>query len=207
MEIKPTLFTTEHTIHFELEKTMIPDNEKVDKLITLYDINKKQLTFAKEIFDQLKKLNLNIDPQIFNDLKSLFDISEEKHEIGTLSGGESELGDENLKEIFGAKKKGFVKKNEKGFLVEVYFSNTSDKSWPEKSIEFKIDDDYSDIKWEEITYPPYEIFVQKNGDFYFLLNKMSKPGKYIVPFDVYFEGVKLKDTQLKLNIEIPEPDD
>ena len=208
MEIRPTLFATEYPIHFELEKKMIPENEKVNKLITLYDIEKTHLAIAKEIFDQLKKLNLNIDPQIFDDLKSHFDICEEKPEIGTLGGGDSELEDEKLKAIFGLKKKkGFIKQNDKGFIAEVYFSNTSDKAWPEKSIEFKINDDNLDIKCEEITYPPYEIAIQQSGEFYFLFNKNSKPGQYILLFDVYFEGVKLKDTQLKLKIEIPEPDD
>jgi hypothetical protein len=66
MELDPSLFVKRHTIRFELIKEMIPEKEKDDKLLELYDINKKQKNLAQELYALLKPLKGRIDQKVID---------------------------------------------------------------------------------------------------------------------------------------------
>lgn len=214
LELEAMLFAKKRYINFDLIKEMIPDEEKNDSLITLYNVSKSHIKMAKEILSFLQNPNLNINLKILEDLKSNFDIIDNDNDKEN-DYGFSEFEDEELKQIFSKSKEktaklkplsqyGFNSKKENGYIVEVYFRNKTKKSWPENSFRFVLDSKNSDIQCEEIKYPSYEIGVGTQWFFYLLFDEKIKPESYNLVFDVYFQGAKLKGAQFKLEVTIPD---
>ena len=74
MRLEVALFFGTYTIDFELDKVMIPENEKDEMLNKLYNRNKEKLNFAKELFVQFHS-NANLYKNILDILSANFDMS------------------------------------------------------------------------------------------------------------------------------------
>ena len=74
MQLEVALFFRTYTIDFELDKVMIPENEKDEMLNKLYNRNKEKLNFAKELFVQFHS-NANLYKNILDILSANFDMS------------------------------------------------------------------------------------------------------------------------------------
>ena len=74
MRLEVALFFKTYTIDFELDKVMIPENEKDEMLNKLYNRNKEKLNFAKELFVQFHS-NANLYKNILDILSANFDMS------------------------------------------------------------------------------------------------------------------------------------
>ena len=187
-------FAGEEKIQFNLFRQMIPEEEKDSLMIKIYNINKANFKKAKNIFAFLKTQN-NIDKQILDSLKETFNLIEKPN---TLKDEEIK----QLKKIFGKKKRKTAKKDEKGYKVTYLFTNNSSISWKMGSIEFKMDANKSKIICQEINYPIFEIEPNQDGEFYFFFDGNQQPGEYCCFFDVFFNGTKLDNIQLELDVKI-----
>ena len=74
MRLEVALFFKTYTIDFELDKVMIPEDEKDEMLNKLYNRNKEKLNFAKELFVQFHS-NANLYKNILDILSANFDMS------------------------------------------------------------------------------------------------------------------------------------
>ena len=74
MRLEVALFFRTYTIDFELDKVMIPEDEKDEMLNKLYNRNKEKLNFAKELFVQFHS-NANLYKNILDILSANFDMS------------------------------------------------------------------------------------------------------------------------------------
>lgn len=201
MKMKATLFARGIEFTVKLKKEMIPENEKDDKLLALYQIEKKQIAKAKEWYSVLKDIKDDLDPEIFANFKEHFDLRD-KNEVKI----QKELDDDQLKRIFAQVKEG--KKDDRGYEVKFLNKNEDkNKSWPEGYIEFRMATNDPNIRCKEIIYPQKEIAVGEKGYFYFVFDEDTKPGEYSLIFDVYVGGFKLKDTQFLLQVVIPEEEE
>lgn len=224
MELEVSFFVKKYKINFELYKEMIPENEKDDQLINLYNINKQELIFAKEMFSFLKSYKGNIDKKIFEDLKENFDLGEEKELVNSkslindsninldksdLSNSGIEVHDDQIKKNFGRRRNGTLikeRKENEDYIFQVTIKNKTEKLWDENFIKFQLDNNSSKIKCKDITYFFYENEGGQNGIFQFHFDAKSSPGTYKCFFDVFIDGKKLDGTQFQLKIEIPEQD-
>ena len=66
MEMDVMLFATPYKLEFQLYREMIIEEEKDQKLIELYELNKEKLKKLKEIFSSIKKENGNLKNDLFN---------------------------------------------------------------------------------------------------------------------------------------------
>ena len=194
MKLMISYFATDYEIHFELFKQMIPEEEKDSKLINLYTICKANSKIAKDIFSYLKNEN-NIDQQILDELKTNFNLIEEPFTFR-----EEDL--KMLKKNFCKTRKKAYKQNEKGYQISLSFNNHSKISLKKGSIEFKMDENKSNIKCKKIDYPIYSIDNNQNGDFDFFFDGNLEPGEYRCFFDVFINGIKLEDSQFELDVKI-----
>lgn len=203
--LKAALFEDIRNIKIELIKEMIPQKERDSMLLNLYEIHKKKLKQGKKIYEVLLKHKGKIEPKLFEELKSHFDIVDEPKYLGGVDNQNvDEIEDETLKMLFSGKaKRGKYLEDKKGFVME--FKNKSQIPFPENFIKFKISEN-SPIICKEIVYPNYEIDVNQRGEFIFIFDEMGKTGEFILNFDVFVGGKKLKDTQFKLKVYIEESD-
>lgn len=229
MEFKVSLFVESYIVEFELYKEMIPENEKDDKLIQLYNIDKNQLKIAKEMMKFLKANHINLDQNLLDEYLANFDLSGESYDDNNINNNinyqyvnppspqnnqeenlkliEPELDDEELRANFNKMKKGINVKDEEGYKIGITFENKTSIPWDIDSIKFQIDENNSQILCEKIIYPIFTIDIGYSGDFYFLFNKNTKPGKYKCKFYVFFKGKKIKDTLLQLKLKIKEEEE
>ena len=194
MKLIISYFATDYEIHFDLFKQMIPEEEKDSQLINLYTINKKKAKIAKNLFRYLKNEN-NIDKQILDELKATFNLIEEPFTFR-----EEDL--KILKNIFGKKRKKFLEKE--GYHISLSIKNKSEFTLKEGSVEFKLDENKSNIKCKKIDYPTYEIANNQDGDFDFFFDGNLKPGEYSCFFDVFINGTKLDNTKFELHVIVKQ---
>ena len=216
MELEVLLFVKKYNFSLDLNKKMIPEEEKDDQLINLYEINKRKLKFAKEMYSFLKSQG-NIDKKIFDALKENFDLDDgaeannqiiEVHDIQLKI--KYQVDDEKLKAIFIKEKKGFLNKDRKeneDYMFQMELKNKTDNPWPQDFVKFKLDEKKSKIFCKNIVYPFYETDAGQKGLFEFYFDAKSKSGKYTCFFDVFINEEPLNDTQLKLKITIPEEEE
>ena len=194
MELDAKLFVKNHLIKFELKKQMIPENEKDDKLIELYKINKNTNDLAKELYALLKNIKGGIDNKIIDNFKENFDLNEvdEEEEIS-----------EYLTKYIKKKEDGFegdIFEKEEGCFAELNLRNRTNVIWKKGFIKLKLDENASDIICKEIIYPIYDIEKKKEGGIIFAFNRDVKPGTYKMSFDVFIYAKKLSDIKLVLNL-------
>ena len=222
MELQASLFAKTYKIHLELYKEMIPENEKNDQLINLYNINKRNLKLAKEIFLFFNSYKEGVDKKIIEDLKKNFDLDglvelnnnrEEEQNIKINLDDKSELVNSGIEVKENEIKKLFIKrkrpkinnrKDNEDYSFQLELKNKTKKLWDEDYIKFKLDKNSSNLYCKNITYFFYESESGQKGVFQFFFDVKSKPGEYICFFDVFIDGVKLDNTRLELKIEIPE---
>ena len=197
MELDPSLFVKRHTIRFELIKEMIPEKEKDDKLLELYDINKKQKNLAQELYALLKPLKGRIDQKVIDDLMENFDLHDKDNKVETLSDEFKKMLLENSNGY-----RGIIRKENGVYKAQVTLKNETSRCWKRGFIELKLDKNASQIQCSSIDYPIYDVEIGQELDLIFTLEKDIKIGKYKVVFDTYIDGELLKDVQFKLKINI-----
>ena len=74
MQLEVVLFIKAYKIDFELDKVMIPENEKDQMMNKLYNITKEKLNIAKKLFSQFHS-NQNLYNNILDMLSANFDMS------------------------------------------------------------------------------------------------------------------------------------
>jgi len=234
MELTVSLFAESFKVEFELHKEMIPECEKDDKLIELYNIDKNYLKTAKEMMKYLKANKINLEPNLFDKFNQNFDLSGDNDNKETITNNitnninvnnnnptsppnnnnenliliEPELEDKELQESFNKTKNGKkTKEDDKTYEYGITFSNQTSISWPKDSIKFKFDEKNSELSCKEIKYPEYDTPIKETIDFSFIFSKDIKYGKYKCYFDVFFKEKKLKDTRLTLKIHIKKKEE
>lgn len=216
MELDPSLFVKRHTIRFELIKEMIPEKEKDDKLLELYDINKKQKNLAQELYALLKPLKGRIDQKVIDNLMENFDLYDKDNKVDqpcsngdNMSYGDKDEKVETLSDEF--KKmllvnsngyRGIIRKENGVYKAQVTLKNETSRCWKRGFIELKLDKNASQIQCNSIDYPIYDVEIGQELDLIFTLEKDIKIGKYKVVFDTYIDGELLKDVQFKLKLNI-----
>ena len=209
MKLKVKLFCDEYTIDLPLYKEMIPENEKENKLLELYNIIKNQCKMGKEIYSLLKSCGRNIDKNLLNILKNNFDINDNsiKTEIKTDSGSQDEQINNDLKKTFNKTRNAHFqmpKKDDEDYFAQVIIKNYTNITWPENSIKLSIDKNKSNILCKNIIYPPFDIEPKKDGEISFYFDAKTEPKEYICTFDVYINGKQLKDAKFVLKVIIPQ---
>ena len=230
MELTVSLFAESFNVKFELHKEMIPENEKDDKLIQLYKIDKNHLKIAKEMMEYLKANNINLEPNLFDKCNQIFDFSGGKDNNNTITKNitnninnninvnnnnpppqqnnnnenliliEPELEDKELQACFNKKKTGQKTIIDGIIKYGIFFENKTSMLWHKDSIKLKFDENKSQLSCKEITYPDYDTGITQTCDIYFTFNEDIKYDKYKCYCDVFFNGKKLKDTRIKLII-------
>jgi hypothetical protein len=203
MEIKAYLFCDECTISLPLSKEMIPKDERNNKLIELYKINKNQIKIGKELYSYLKSYQGNFDRDILNNLKEIFDIVDNSN---VTNSGPEELKKELIK-IFNKMITANFKIEKQGFedyRAEVEIKNSTEVIWTKNSIQFKIDKNASTILCKNIIYPIYDIEPKHYGRFFFSFDAKVEPKEYTCSFDVYINGKQLNEAKFQLKVIIPQ---
>ena len=207
MEFKAILFNTEYIIPFKLQKKMLREEEKDDKLIKLYKINKMNLKIANLLYHELKPKE-DIYKKILDDLMANFDVKEKsENNTNNPSQNNNEVDKEyqaQIKKIFNKAKKVHPQKCEKGYQAVIILKNRSKKVWSSETFKFIMDEENSKtkLKCKEIEYPKYEIAQNQDGDFSFIFDENSPIGEYSCVFDVFIDGKKLEDAKLELTGKI-----
>ena len=203
MEIKAYLFCDECTISLPLSKEMIPKDERNNKLIELYKINKNQIKIGKELYSYLKSYQGNFDRDILNNLKEIFDIVDNSN---VTNSGPEELKKELIK-IFNKMITANFKMEKQDFedyRAEVEIKNSTEVIWTKNSIQFKIDKNASTILCKNIIYPIYDIEPKHYGRFVFSFDAKVEPKEYTCSFDVYINGKQLNEAKFQLKVIIPQ---
>ena len=209
MKLKVYLFCDEHTIDLPLYKEMIPENERDNKCLEIYNINKNQLKIGKEIYFLLKSCGKNIDRNLLNILKQNFDIVDNSNETETdsVSFPEDEEIYNGFKKTFNRKKTAHFKmqkKDDEDYFAQVRIKNYTNINWPKDSIKLIIDKNKSNILCKDIKYPPFDIEPKEDGEISFFFNAKTEPKEYTCTFDVYFNGKQLKEVKFELKVLIPQ---
>ena len=203
MEIKAYLFCNECIISLPLSKEMIPKDERNNKLIELYKINKNQIKIGKELYSYLKSYQGNFDRDILNNLKEIFDIVDNSD---VTNSGPEELKKELIK-IFNKMITANFKMEKQDFedyRAEVEIKNSTEVIWTKNSIQFKIDKNASTILCKNIIYPIYDIEPKHYGRFFFSFDPKVEPKEYNCSFDVYINGKQLNEAKFQLKVIIPQ---
>ena len=199
MILEVGLFATVFKIKFELYKEMIPENEKDEQLINLYNINKRKLKFAKKLLGLYEG---KIDQNIIEELRNIFDI-----ENNAANNNCAKTPFDEFKEILGKKKFGKIMKESndaKDIIFKVEIKNKTEKKLTPDNIKFKLDKKSSNAFCKDITFLFYEKDKYQKGIITFYFDEDTEPGEHKCIFDVFIEGKQLKDYQFILNITIPE---
>ena len=217
MKLDVINFATNYKINFALYREMIPCEEKDQKLLDLYVLNKKNLKTLKEFYSFLEKYKgkndeMPIAEDLVKKIKS-FDIPgietvNENDDIDNSDINNPDIKPERKQTI--AKKSKicpslqnkYIFKIDKGnFTIFLNLQNIYDFNWPVGKTHLKCDEENSNLKPLSFDEPPYEIEKQQDGDFKVYFNKDDiKPGKYICNLNLYVNGVKLEDSDIELNI-------
>lgn len=209
MKLKVYLFCDEDTIDLPLYKEMIPENERDNKCLEIYNINKNQLKIGKEIYSLLKSCGKNIDRKLLNILKQNFDIVDNSNETETdsVSFPEDEEIYNGFKKTFNRKKTAHFKmqkKDDEDYFAQVRIKNYTNINWPKDSIKLIIDKNKSNILCKDIKYPPFDIEPKEDGEISFFFDAKTEPKEYTCTFDVYFNGKQLKEVKFELKVLIPQ---
>jgi hypothetical protein len=199
MILEVRLFYDPYPITFELYKEMIPDNEKDEQLINLYNINKRKLKFAKKLLGLYEG---KIDQNIIEELRNIFDI-----ENNAANNNCAKTPFDEFKEILGKKKFGTIMKESndaKDIIFKVEIKNKTEKKLTPDNIKFKLDKKSSNAFCKDITFLFYEKDKYQKGIITFYFDEDTEPGEHKCIFDVFIDGKQLKDYQYILNITIPE---
>ncbi len=199
MILEVGLFATVFKIKFELYKEMIPENEKDEQLINLYNINKRKLKFAKKLLGLYEG---KIDQNLIEELINNFDLEPKTSNINS---GEIPIG--KLKDIFVKEKNGKLIKesnDSKDYIFKVEIKNNTKKELTTDNIKFELDEKSSDAYCKDITFLFYETDKGQKGIITFYFDNNTEEGKHICYFDVFIDGKQLEDTKFKLKITIPE---
>ena len=228
MRLEVALFFKTYTIDFELDKVMIPEDEKDEMLNKLYNRNKEKLNFAKELFVQFHS-NANLYKNILDILSANFDMSgviikninaNENNNIANNNSLENsninessileksdifedkEKFENRIKKIFKNKKGVNLKKTKDGNMAVLNLKNRTKTTWNIGFFKFKLvkieDNNSKSITLKNIDYPIYEIKPKEEGDFIFYFEEIKQPGDYKCIFDIYINGQKIDYAQLNL---------
>ena len=228
MRLEVALFFKTYTIDFELDKVMIPENEKDEMLNKLYNRNKEKLNFAKELFVQFHS-NANLYKNILDILSANFDMSgviiknintNENNNIANNNSLENsninessileksdivedkEKFENRIKKIFKNKKGVNLEKTKDGNMAVLNLKNRTKTTWNIGFFKFKLvkieDNNSKSLTLKNIDYPIYEIKPKEEGDFIFYFEEIKQPGDYNCIFDIYINGQKIDYAQLNL---------
>ena len=228
MRLEVALFFKTYTIDFELDKVMIPEDEKDEMLNKLYNRNKEKLNFAKELFVQFHS-NANLYKNILDILSANFDMSgviikninaNENNNIANNNSLENsninessileksdifedkEKFENRIKKIFKNKKGVNLKKTKDGNMAVLNLKNRTKTTWNIGFFKFKLvkieDNNSKSLTLKNIDYPIYEIKPKEEGDFIFYFEEIKQPGDYKCIFDIYINGQKIDYAQLNL---------
>jgi hypothetical protein len=228
MRLEVALFFKTYTIDFELDKVMIPENEKDEMLNKLYNRNKEKLNFAKELFVQFHS-NANLYKNILDILSANFDMSgviiknintNENNNIANNNSLENsninessileksdivedkEKLENRIKKIFKNKKGVNLEKTKDGNMAVLNLKNRTKTTWNIGFFKFKLvkieDNNSKSLTLKNIDYPIYEIKPKEEGDFIFYFEEIKQPGDYKCIFDIYINGQKIDYAQLNL---------
>jgi hypothetical protein len=228
MRLEVALFFKTYTIDFELDKVMIPENEKDEMLNKLYNRNKEKLNFAKELFVQFHS-NANLYKNILDILSANFDMSgviiknintNENNNIANNNSLENsninessileksdivedkEKFENRIKKIFKNKKGVNLEKTKDGNMAVLNLKNRTKTTWNIGFFKFKLvkieDNNSKSLTLKNIDYPIYEIKPKEEGDFIFYFEEIKQPGDYKCIFDIYINGQKIDYAQLNL---------
>ena len=228
MRLEVALFFKTYTIDFELDKVMIPENEKDEMLNKLYNRNKEKLNFAKELFVQFHS-NANLYKNILDILSANFDMSgviiknintnENNNNANNNSLENSNINESSIleksdivedkekfenriKKIFKNKKGVNLEKTKDGNMAVLNLKNRTKTTWNIGFFKFKLvkieDNNSKPITLKNIDYPIYEIKPKEEGDFIFYFEEIKQPGDYKCIFDIYINGQKIDYAQLNL---------
>ena len=228
MRLEVALFFKTYTIDFELDKVMIPENEKDEMLNKLYNRNKEKLNFAKELFVQFHS-NANLYKNILDILSANFDMSgviiknintNENNNIANNNSLENsninessileksdivedkEKFEKRIKKIFKNKKGVNLEKTKDGNMAVLNLKNRTKTTWNIGFFKFKLvkieDNNSKSLTLKNIDYPIYEIKPKEEGDFIFYFEEIKQPGDYKCIFDIYINGQKIDYAQLNL---------
>ena len=228
MRLEVALFFKTYTIDFELDKVMIPEDEKDEMLNKLYNRNKEKLNFAKELFVQFHS-NANLYKNILDILSANFDMSgviiknintNENNNIANNNSLENsninessileksdivedkEKFENRIKKIFKNKKGVNLVKTKDGNMAVLNLKNRTKTTWNIGFFKFKLvkieDNNSKSLTLKNIDYPIYEIKPKEEGDFIFYFEEIKQPGDYKCIFDIYINGQKIDYAQLNL---------
>ena len=228
MRLEVALFFGTYTIDFELDKVMIPENEKDEMLNKLYNRNKEKLNFAKELFVQFHS-NANLYKNILDILSANFDMSgviiknintNENNNIANNNSLENsninessileksdivedkEKFENRIKKIFKNKKGVNLEKTKDRNMSVLNLKNYTKTTWNIGFFKFKLvkieDNNSKSLTLKNIDYPIYEIKPKEEGDFIFYFEEIKQPGDYKCIFDIYINGQKIDYAQLNL---------
>jgi hypothetical protein len=228
MRLEVALFFKTYTIDFELDKVMIPEDEKDEMLNKLYNRNKEKLNFAKELFVQFHS-NANLYKNILDILSANFDMSgviiknintNENNNIANNNSLENsninessileksdivedkEKFENRIKKIFKNKKGVNLEKTKDGNMAVLNLKNRTKTTWNIGFFKFKLvkieDNNSKSLTLKNIDYPIYEIKPKEEGDFIFYFEEIKQPGDYKCIFDIYINGQKIDYAQLNL---------
>ena len=228
MRLEVALFFGTYTIDFELDKVMIPEDEKDEMLNKLYNRNKEKLNFAKELFVQFHS-NANLYKNILDILSANFDMSgviiknintNENNNIANNNSLENsninessileksdivedkEKFENRIKKIFKNKKGVNLEKTKDGNMAVLNLKNRTKTTWNIGFFKFKLvkieDNNSKSLTLKNIDYPIYEIKPKEEGDFIFYFEEIKQPGDYKCIFDIYINGQKIDYAQLNL---------
>ena len=228
MRLEVALFFGTYTIDFELDKVMIPEDEKDEMLNKLYNRNKEKLNFAKELFVQFHS-NANLYKNILDILSANFDMSgviikninaNENNNIANNNSLENsninessileksdivedkEKFENRIKKIFKNKKGVNLVKTKDGNMAVLNLKNRTKTTWNIGFFKFKLvkieDNNSKSLTLKNIDYPIYEIKPKEEGDFIFYFEEIKQPGDYKCIFDIYINGQKIDYAQLNL---------
>ena len=203
MKLDVINFATNYKINFELYREMIPQEEKDQKLIDLYDLEKKNLKYLKEFLSflinlQEKKEEMEIIEELMKKINS--------SEIPGIETVNIKKKDNNIGQkckICPDLKNRYIFKVEKGnFNIILNLVNIYDFNWPSGKTELKCDEENSNIKPAKYVYQDFDIGAKQDGDFQVYFNNDDiKPGKYICKLNLYVNGVKVEDSDIEINIK------
>ena len=223
MELNVVLFANPDKINLKLYREMIPQEEKDQKLLELYNLEKNKNKLLKEIKSIIEaNVGNQKNKEIINNIKHILtsieipgieDLKEDKKEIPKEIPKEmpkeviknSDLSNDINAQIFPDLRKvyNFSKKNG-NFNIFLTIKNIFDEDWPQGSFKLVYNEEH--IRCKEVINCAYDIGKGQDGDFIVCFDgKDLKPGKkYKCCLQLYVNEKKVTDEDAIFKIRISD---
>ena len=228
MNLSSSLFETPFKTHFDLYSQIIT-TKKDEKLLDLYNFEKKHLKILKKMKDFLNGLKPDEDIKNILELYNKYPIpgieKTEKPIKKEENKKQTKLEEDKKQTKLEADKKQIKKEANKkptklevdkkfkfkfkyseveSFVVDINLKNTSKVDWPTNKIKLLCDKDNSDVNYSNIIYPFFDVDKGQDGEFHIIFDKKNfKPkDKKVCTLRVEVDNHQLEKPifQIRLNI-------